>query len=132
MRQKNVPVNPSDACELPHLSPNLRQCTQHSLSWQNLNCCLFVEHIGFSDGSIQFDDKGSSAPENASSLPDGNFGEDTLYFYCCRNDGFTRDPLSLPNNKPFVLLRYESSRCQTVEGECRLGQSYYGCVLGCK
>lgn len=79
--------------------------------------CVFADHTGFADGTIQFDDVGSSAPEDTSSLPDGTFGEDTMYSYCCRNDGFTRDPMRLPNDKPFVLFRHKVSRCQSVAGE---------------
>ncbi|CAH1784171.1 unnamed protein product, partial [Owenia fusiformis] len=51
-------------------------------------------------------------------LPDGVYGSDTRYDFCCRNDPYdesTKWPIELPNAKPFYLIK-NSENCQAVAG----------------
>ncbi|XP_062605027.1 uncharacterized protein LOC134266832, partial [Saccostrea cucullata] len=68
---------------------------------------------GFSEGSIALVD--GQPPDNfTGSLPDGTFGDHVTLYFCCRSDGFTRNPLQLPIKEPFILFK-ESSSCQKVQ-----------------
>ncbi|XP_061193575.1 uncharacterized protein LOC133201786 [Saccostrea echinata] len=67
----------------------------------------------FSEGSIALVD--SQPPDNfTGSFPDGSFDDHVTLHFCCRSDGFTRNPLQVPNTEPFILFK-ESSSCQKVE-----------------
>lgn len=71
--------------------------------------------IGFSEGHVSLVD--SQPPENvAGSLPDGSFVDHMTLTFCCRSDGFTRNPIQLPNKESFIMFK-ESSSCQNVEGK---------------
>ncbi|XP_061168908.1 uncharacterized protein LOC133178176 [Saccostrea echinata] len=67
----------------------------------------------FSEGSIALVD--GQPPDNfTGSLPDGSFDDHVTLYFCCRSDGFTRNPLQIPNKEPFILFK-ESSSCQKIE-----------------
>ena len=69
---------------------------------------------GFKDGMISMVD--SQPPSGLSGvLPDGTFDTNLVLQFCCRNDGFTRNPLLLPNKEPFILYKNHNT-CQKVEG----------------
>ena len=46
-------------------------------------------------------------------VPDGTYDRNTEIHFCCRWDGSTQEPISLPYSSPFYLLRY-SDNCQKV------------------
>ncbi|XP_048737046.2 uncharacterized protein LOC125652118 [Ostrea edulis] len=79
-------------------------------------CILRVGGVcpdGFSEGHVSLVD--SQPPENvAGSLPDGSFVDHMTLTFCCRSDGFTRNPIQLPNKESFIMFK-ESSSCQNVE-----------------
>ncbi|XP_048737036.1 uncharacterized protein LOC125652111 isoform X1 [Ostrea edulis] len=79
-------------------------------------CILRVGGVcpdGFSEGSISLVD--SQPPDNLTgSLPDGSFVDHVNLNFCCRSDGFTRNPIQLPNKEPFIMFK-ESPSCQNVE-----------------
>lgn len=56
----------------------------------------------------------------AGNLPDGTYDRNTKIFFCCRNDGSASDPIQLPNNTPFHLVKWGDA-CQSV--------SAYSCLL---
>lgn len=91
--------------------PNNLKCTIF-----HLNKSLFL--IGFSEGSISLVD--SQPPSDISgSLPDGSYDESVTFHFCCREDGFTRNPLLVPNREPFILFK-ETSSCQKVDGSTNI------------
>lgn len=86
---------------------------------KNLKCTIFnfnksLFMIGFSEGTISLKD--SQPPSDISgSLPDGSYDDSVTFHFCCREDGFTRNPLLIPNREPFILFK-ETSSCQKVDG----------------
>ena len=81
---------------------------------------LFSPNADFDQGWIQFDNKYTSGDATSAktdgAVPDGEYGENTKLFFCCRQDGSPRVPAVLPNTQPFVLFPV-GSRCQRVEGK---------------
>jgi hypothetical protein len=47
--------------------------------------------------------------------PSGVYTSNTRINYCCKVDGSKENSISLPTNKPFILLAYNSSKCQSVK-----------------
>lgn len=77
---------------------------------------------GFEEGYVQFDDVIRSAEKNNSNtgtIPDGVYNKDTLYYFCCRDDGFRSEPMEIPNKHPLVLYQYKDN-CQEVKGRTEL------------
>lgn len=80
------------------------------------NKSLFM--IGFSEGTISLMD--SQPPSDISgSLPDGSYDDSVTLHFCCREDGFARNPLLIPNKEPFILFK-KISACQKVDGKIRM------------
>ena len=46
-------------------------------------------------------------------VPEGTYDSDTKIWYCCREDGFASNPIYLPTDNPFFLLR-NGHQCQKV------------------
>lgn len=71
---------------------------------------------GFQTGYIQMDDapldRGNAT---GGELPDGVYGENTRWEFCCRSDGPSFHPINLPTEEPFIL--FPKSECQKVEGK---------------
>ncbi len=95
-------------------------------SWPSGSFCVFSYHecpTGFNRGKVYWDDLYRSTTRNHSTqwesvpgaLPDGTFGVDTSFYFCCRSDGSADTVMDLPVNKPFILFRY-GGRCQQVRG----------------
>ena len=71
---------------------------------------------GFSEGRIKWDDEDTKNDNlHSGTLPDGNYGKDTVVQFCCRSDGSAEAPIELPMRDPFFLLKH-SSTCQAVMG----------------
>ncbi len=59
-------------------------------------------------------------------IPDGDFGEDTTIYYCCRSDGNQADHVTLPTVEAFYLLRHKKN-CQQVQTYCNIN---FDCIMG--
>ncbi|PIK48303.1 hypothetical protein BSL78_14842 [Apostichopus japonicus] len=71
---------------------------------------------GFKTGYIKWDDEdGNNGNSYSGTLPDGTYDQDTVIFFCCRNDGPTYRPIPLPTDDPFVLFPTDEE-CQEVQG----------------
>ncbi|KAH3865545.1 hypothetical protein DPMN_028585 [Dreissena polymorpha] len=93
------------------------QVSEYDDDWPRGAYCLLKKGncpTGFQSGSIFWDDESLFNTNSASgTLPDGDYGYNTRIYYCCRNDGPTSSQIILPNDRPFVLLRYGMT-CQNV------------------
>ena len=70
---------------------------------------------GFGDGYVQWDDEDDrNGNSKTGSLPDGDYDRNTRISFCCRGDGFASNAINLPTDKPFVLLKYNTHQCQSV------------------
>ncbi|OAF70705.1 hypothetical protein A3Q56_01544 [Intoshia linei] len=72
--------------------------------------------IGFLDSSIRWDDAAAlySNQQTAEGvLPDGKYGLNTVYNFCCRKDG-TTSSMILPISFPFYLVR-TGNACQSIK-----------------
>ena len=68
-------------------------------------------------GFIYWDDENANNGNLYSGqLPDGSYGRDTKIEYCCRTDGNATNPINLPTDSPFVLLKANTHLCQNVNG----------------
>ena len=67
-------------------------------------------------GFVKWDDENyNNVNSKSGTLPDGVYDKDTRIEFCCRTDGDKKDPISLPTQKPFFLLAYDSAECQQVK-----------------
>ncbi|XP_005092781.2 uncharacterized protein LOC101854311, partial [Aplysia californica] len=99
--------------------------TQNSASedkWPAGNYCIYRKGgscpENFNEAYVQYDDTPTAENSNSvsGSFPDGDFGNNTRFQYCCRDNGFVWEPIFLPNRNPFVLIRYYDDYCQEVRG----------------
>ncbi|GAU88839.1 hypothetical protein RvY_01464 [Ramazzottius varieornatus] len=90
--------------------------------WPSGSYCIFKKGDcprGFSTSYVHFDDEDHQNHNGFSgTLPDGIFGKDTRYFFCCRDDGNPIVPIELPTQHPFIMMRnaVQEYACQMVEG----------------
>ncbi|WAR03242.1 hypothetical protein MAR_009800 [Mya arenaria] len=85
---------------------NTRSVTSYDTNWPK----------GFQNGFILWDDEDvNNHNERGGTLPDGEYGSNTKIYYCCRNDGRTSTAISLPTDRPFILMRLTAA-CQAVYG----------------
>ena len=71
---------------------------------------------GFSSGWIKWDDEDSgNINDLGGTVPDGVYDHDTLIYYCCRGDDDKANLMSLPSDRDFFLLAYQSRVCQKVK-----------------
>ncbi|XP_046557837.1 uncharacterized protein LOC124267050 isoform X1 [Haliotis rubra] len=73
---------------------------------------------GFESGYVKYDNLAETTTTTSGSVPDGVYDADTQFDFCCRDDGYPKEPLNLPNTKPLILFRHngKSDACQTVDG----------------
>ena len=88
------------------------------LNWPKGSYCIGQKQKcpnGFHEGFIEWDDKDfRNKNKHKGQLPDGEYGEDTVIYFCCRSDNASpTNPILLPTEKPFVLYRYGGD-CQKV------------------
>lgn len=86
---------------------------------QDRNCPPGFEEPGY----IIIDDHGKNN-QVWGDVPDGVYTEDTLLRYCCRDDGFTSNPIKLPKDTNFFLFRH-ADVCQQVDGMNVMDQWFY-------
>ncbi|KAK7473453.1 hypothetical protein BaRGS_00035282 [Batillaria attramentaria] len=100
------------------------ETADNDVKWPRGNYCLMRKGgscpEGTSHGYIQFDNKPSSGTEYVSTwsgtLPDGTYGEDTRWEFCCRDDSVLSVPMDLPNDQPLALWRNSYYGCQPIKG----------------
>ncbi|OQV26245.1 hypothetical protein BV898_00363 [Hypsibius exemplaris] len=114
-------------------SPNAAgRCTaSNTATFQPGSYCVFVGYINSTnifDKSCPQDfaynwfviDDVDANNHNAKNgtVPEGEYYDfSTVYYACCRDDGFPSTPISLPNKEAFVLMPSETDRkCQAVIG----------------
>ena len=93
----------------------------YGIQWPKGSYCIAKKGncpSGFNDGSIYWDDEDiNNKNDNDGTLPDGDYGSNTRTYFCCRNDGYTTNPITLPTDRPFYLYRKHSNDgCQSVRG----------------
>lgn len=83
--------------------------------------CIFKKHecpSRFEEGWIYWDDAGPlfgrTIQIKTGTMPEGDFDRNTRIEYCCRADGVTHQPIVLPSDEPFYLLKH-GDECQEVE-----------------
>ncbi|CAG5130784.1 unnamed protein product, partial [Candidula unifasciata] len=98
------------------------EVSDYDLSWPKGDYCILKYGdcpAGFGEGWLQWDDEDDvdqdGSVTSSGYLPDGEYGQNTMIFYCCRNDSLPTLPINLPVDKPFYLLRHSRS-CQTAGG----------------
>ena len=115
-----------------HLSGNfgsnilIRFCMKTSAStcgtyWPSGCYCIYKKYDcphGFQTGSIYSDDEdNNNNNRHSGTLPDGDYGRNTRIYFCCRCDGSYSQPIDLPLDKPFFLMRHHRApACQSVLG----------------
>ncbi|XP_062572339.1 uncharacterized protein LOC134234308 [Saccostrea cucullata] len=99
------------------------QLPRYQTYWDAGKYCIFRKSgqcpNGFQEGFVGMDDlNGLEFMQTVNgSVPDGNYDEDTGFFFCCRFDGDIETPIILPKNEPFVLFMANGSTdCQSVRG----------------
>ena len=83
---------------------------------------------GFEEGSISWNDYKNlftrkSRNKKWGTLPDGEYGKNTVIFFCCRNDNRASSPMMLPIAETFVLYRY-GGKCQEVVGNTTVHEDF--------
>ncbi|GIY02236.1 uncharacterized protein CEXT_328831 [Caerostris extrusa] len=77
----------------------------------------------FQSGYITWRDTNNTSSSQSHTdgyTPAGNYTVGTTrIFYCCRNDGSSKNKIQLPNDAPFYLLK-AGKYCQKVEGDVRV------------
>ncbi|WAR03064.1 hypothetical protein MAR_009622 [Mya arenaria] len=92
--------------------------TSYDMIWPTGSYCILKYGgscpSGFQSGFIHWDNEDKdNANARGGTLPDGVYDSDTRIYLCCRNDGLTSTAISLPVDRPFILMRL-SAVCQTV------------------
>ncbi|XP_071950864.1 uncharacterized protein [Antedon mediterranea] len=82
--------------------------------------CIFKKGVacpsGFDEGWMFWNDEDTLNSNSVNGeLPEGVYNKDTKIYYCSRNDGFASNPITLPTDDPFFLLK-SSHMCQEVYG----------------
>ena len=105
----------------------VRNLPTNDVVWPEGNYCIYRKGGScptgfFFEGSVKYGDQPTDSKPNsqAGELPDGDYGADTKYHYCCKNSGFDDDILFFPSRKPFVLIKRRGEKCQKVRGMCTL------------
>ena len=81
------------------------------------SCTIYWSHTGFTEGHIKWDDEDlNNKNRYGGQVPDGRYDRNTVLYYCCRADGHATNPIILPTDSPFVLLKSNTHLCQHVRG----------------
>ncbi|KAL4217780.1 Bone morphogenetic protein 1 [Mactra antiquata] len=77
---------------------------------------------GFSTGSIQMDEAPTDRTNKTTGeLPDGVYGDNSRWEFCCRSDMSSDVPMELPTRDPFILFEV-SGGCQKIKATSQLIQ----------
>ena len=81
------------------------------------SCTIYWSHTGFTEGHIKWDDEDlNNKNRYGGQVPDGRYDRNTVLYYCCRADGHATNPIVLPTDSPFILLKSNTHLCQHVRG----------------
>ncbi|XP_041462169.1 uncharacterized protein LOC121413421 [Lytechinus variegatus] len=99
----------------------MKTFTSGSSSWPAGEYCIYKYGScpsGFQEKFILWDDEDTNNMNTKSgTLPDGIYDNNSLYKFCCRNDGDTWQAISLPTGNNFYLFAIKAgSTCQRVIG----------------
>ena len=96
---------------------------ENDFVWPEGNYCIYRKGGScpkgfFTEGSVKYDDQPSDTSPNTATgeLPDGEYGDDTKYQYCCKDTGFDDDYFYFPSRRPFALIKRRDQKCQKVRG----------------
>lgn len=103
---------------------NSTKADKEKPKWPNGKYCIYKKGDlcpqDFHKGSVLWDDdngnNGSNRNSRGGELPAGRYNQDTMIYFCCMTTGSVKKRVSLPVNKPFYLLAFESTTCQEVQG----------------
>lgn len=103
---------------------NATETDEGRFKWPDGKYCIYKKGYscpqGFHEGYVLWDDNNGKNSTNRNSkrgeLPEGLYDKDTLIYFCCKKTGSAMKRISLPVNKPFYLLAFESATCQEVQG----------------
>ncbi|KAK3741518.1 hypothetical protein RRG08_018135 [Elysia crispata] len=102
----------------------VRNLPTNDVVWPEGNYCIYRKGGScpagfFFEGSVKYGDQPTDSKPNsqAGELPDGDYGADTKYHYCCKNSGFDDDILFFPSRKPFVLIKRRGDHPVLQESE---------------
>jgi len=103
---------------------NSTEADEGKPKWPNGKYCIYKKGDlcppDFHKGSVLWDDdngnNGSNRNSKGGELPAGLYNKDTMIYFCCMTTGSVEKRVSLPVNKPFYLLAFESTTCQEVQG----------------
>ncbi len=71
----------------------------------------------FQTGYLKWDDEdGANNNLYEGTLPDGQYDYDTIMYFCCCKDLHPTNPIHLPTDQSFFLLRSHVDGCQAVNG----------------
>ena len=62
------------------------------------------------------DEDSNNKNEYGGQIPDVSYNRNTVIYYCCRKDGYATNPIILPTDSLFVLLKSNTHFCQDVRG----------------
>lgn len=103
---------------------NTTETDEDRLNWPDGRYCIYKKGFlcpqGFHEGYVLWDDNNGDNGPNQNSvsgeLAEGVYNQDTVIYFCCKTTGSPLKRISLPVNKAFYLLAFESSTCQEVQG----------------
>ncbi|XP_072180200.1 uncharacterized protein [Diadema setosum] len=93
---------------------------EYNWAWPAGEYCVFKKGNecpdGFQEGWVQWDDSDVlNSNQLTGQVPEGVYDRDTLIYFCCREDGFASNPITLPTDDRFFLFK-KSQQCQEVSG----------------
>ncbi|XP_073250647.1 uncharacterized protein [Porites lutea] len=96
------------------------KASDYNLPWPRGQYCILKKGEcpeGFTEGHIKWDDEDlNNKNRYGGQVPDGRYDRNTVLYYCCRADGHATNPIILPTDSPFVLLKSNTHLCQHVRG----------------
>lgn len=105
-----VTIHDTVRCRFNHYD-RLGYCIGYMIETGMYICNLYVD---FETGYIKWDDEDRNNGNSFSGvLPDGTYNQDTVVFFCCRDDGPSYNPITLPTDDTFILFPVED-KCQEV------------------
>ena len=96
------------------VSSVVSQRTHYAFLSNTVTCDHVHIAPGFEEGYVYWNDENDDNRNFAwDALPEGIYDSDTLMHYCCREDGFASNPIYLPTEDPFILIK-KNHQCQEV------------------
>ena len=91
-------------------------CYLENPSWYSYSITFVLPLPGFDEGWLLWDDTDQlNSNRVTGEVPEGVYDDDTLIYFCCREDGFASTPVTMPTDDNFFLFK-KTHACQEVEG----------------